>query len=220
MNINGNAENPTDHLAIQCYAMLKDVYSKEYSEIMDLFYGVSVSRIMSVSETRPKLFSAKPEPFFILDLPMAGNSIYDCLDIYVADEVLENENAWFNEKTKKKQSARKNIVFWNFPKILVVVFKRFSANGQMKNGAFIQFPTEHLDLSKYVIGYGPNNYSYDLFGVCNHMGGVSGGHYTSFGKRGNTWFHYNDTRVDEVPRPEMVVTPAAYCLFYRKKNKQ
>jgi ubiquitin carboxyl-terminal hydrolase 8 len=224
MNINGQADNTTDHLAIQCYAMLKEVYAKEYSEIMDLFYGVSVSRIMDISDSgfkkRETPHSLKPESFFILDLPIYGKSIYDCLDEYIADEVLEGENAWFNEKTEKKQSARKNIVFWNFPKILVVVFKRFSSNGQTKNGAFIQFPIEQLNLSKYVVGYNPNSYVYDLFGVCNHMGGVSGGHYTSFGKNGDSWFHYNDTRVEEVPRPEMMVTPAAYCLFYRKKNKR
>jgi ubiquitin carboxyl-terminal hydrolase 8 len=219
MNINGRAENTTDHLAIQCYTMMKEVYSKEYSEIMDLFYGISVSQIIGVSKS-PKGQSLKPEPFFILDLPIAGESIYHCLDEYVADELLEGDNAWFNEKTNKKQSARKNIVFWNFPKILVIVFKRFSANGQSKNGAFIQFPIENLNLSKYAVGYNPNSYVYDLFGVCNHMGGISGGHYTSFGKVGDSWFHYNDTRVEEVPRPEMMVTPAAYCLFYRKKNKR
>lgn len=216
MKIKGKADNTTDNLAIQCYAMLKETYSKEYSEIMDLFYGISVSRITSISSAH----SLKPESFFILDLPIAGESIYTCLDSYIADEVLEGENAWFNEKTKNKESAHKNMVFWNFPKILVVVFKRFSANGQTKNGAFLQFPIDNLNLSKYVVGYGPDNYVYDLFGVCNHLGGVSGGHYTAFGKPQSTWMHYNDTRVEAVPRPEMVVTPAAYCLFYRKKNKQ
>jgi len=223
MNIKGQKENTTDNLAIQCYTMLKDTYSKEYSEIMEVFYGISVSQIMGVSKSPkslPPIQSLKPESFFILDLPISGESIYDCLDAYVASEVLEGENAWFNEKTNRKETARKNIVFWNFPKILVIVFKRFSANGQVKNGAFIQFPVEQLNLSKYVVGYNPKLYAYDLFGVCNHLGGVSGGHYTSFGKNGGSWFHYNDTRVEEVPRPEMIVTPAAYCLFYRKKNKQ
>ena len=218
MTIKGKADNTTDDLAIQCYAMLKHIYSKEYSEIIDLFYGISVSRIMPLNSQNTH--SLKPESFFILDLPIVGKSIYECLDAYVENEVLEGENAWFNEKTKKKEAAHKNMVFWNFPKILVVVFKRFSANGQMKNGAFLQFPIENLNLSKYVVGYAPHSYVYDLFGICNHLGGVSGGHYTAFGKSGCTWIHYNDTRVEEVPRPEMMVTPAAYCLFYRKKNKQ
>jgi len=218
MTIRGNASNTTDHLAVQCYTMLKDVYSKEYSEIMDVFYGISVSRIFDISEHRPH--SLKPESFFILDLPLYGNTIYDCMDAYVADELLQGENAWFNEKTRQKQSVRKNLIFWNFPKIMVVVFKRFSANGQSKNGALLQFPIENLNLSKYSVGYNMDSYVYDLFGVCNHMGGISGGHYTAFGKVGDSWFHYNDTRVEEVPRPEMMVTPAAYCLFYRKKNKR
>ena len=27
-----------------------------------------------------------------------------------------------------------------------------------------------------------NSYKYDLYGICNHSGGVAGGHYTSFVK--------------------------------------
>lgn len=49
------------------------------------------------------------------------------------------------------------------------------------------------------------------------MGGVQGGHYTAFVRNyANEWVHYNDTNVSVV---ESVITPAAYCLFYRKKNK-
>lgn len=217
MKVKGKSENPTDSLAVQCYAMLKSVYSKEYSEIMELFYGISVSQILPVAKGQLP-HSLKPESFFILDLPIKGATIYDCLDEYVGDEILEGDNAWFNETTQKKEPALKNIVFWNFPTILVIVFKRFSANGQTKNNALIDFPIENLRLSKYVVGYNPHSYVYDLFGVCNHMGGVSGGHYTSFGKNESQWMHYNDTRVDTIPHPEMMVRPEAYCLFYRKKK--
>ena len=53
------------------------------------------------------------------------------------------------------------------------------------------------------------------------MGGVSGGHYTAFVKNStNQWLHYNDETVTEIIPPiyENIVTPMAYCLFYRKKN--
>jgi len=219
MRISGKTENAVDHLAIQCYTMLKDTYAKEYSEFMELFYGIYVSRITSMDN---QVHSLKPESFFILDLPLSGESIQtmeQCFDRYVETETLSGENAWFNEKTGESETANKNMVFWNLPKILVVLLKRFSADGQRKNGAQVMFPIESMNLSKYVAGYNPQSYQYELFGVCNHMGNVAGGHYTAFTKMGETWYHFNDTRVDIVLNPAQMVTPAAYCLFYRKKNK-
>jgi ubiquitin C-terminal hydrolase len=70
-----------------------------------------------------------------------------------------------------------------------------------------------------VIGYKKSSYVYELYGVCNHSGGALGGHYTSYVKNANEkWFHYNDTQVSEVGLPDSIVSPKAYCLFYRKKE--
>jgi ubiquitin carboxyl-terminal hydrolase 8 len=221
MNINGKSENSVDDLALKCYGMLKEVYSKEYSEIMDMFYGIYVSQIVSLNK---KVYSTKPESFFIMDLPIPTDNtcdIYDCFDKFVESETLSGENAWYNEKTGEKEDVVKTLGFWNFPKILVITLKRFSPDGTRKMGNLITFPTENLDLSKYVKGYNPKQYIYDLFGICNHIGGVSGGHYTAFVKNSNNkWLHYNDQSVEEISLPvsSHIITPMAYCLFYRKKN--
>ena len=46
-----------------------------------------------------------------------------------------------------------------------------------------------------------------------------GGHYTAFVKNvDNKWLHYNDRLVEQVDNPDNIISPAAYCLFYRKKN--
>ena len=139
----------------------------------------------------------------------------------VKPEQMTGENAWYNEKTKKKQDISKTMCFWNFPKILVVTLKRFSPDGMYKINSVIDFPLVDLDLSSYVKGYNSKNYVYDLFGVCNHMGGVEGGHYTSFVKNvSGKWVHYNDTVVEIVADADIhrIVSPMSYCLFYRKKN--
>jgi len=223
INISGNTENKTDKLAIECYKMLKETYSKEYSEIMDLFYGIYMSEI--VSKDTEEIYSVKPEIFFILDLPVMNidgkivNNLYDCFDLYCCHEYLEGDNAWYNENTKQKEDVKKQLTFWNFPKILVITLKRFSPDGQQKINSLIDFPIDDLDLSKYVRGYNSTSYKYELYGICNHVGGVLGGHYTAFVKNTeNQWLHYNDSNVEIISSSTNIITPMAYCLFYRKKN--
>ena len=72
IQITGNIESDTDKLAVKCYEMLKQVYSKEYSEIMELFYGIYVSEIRSMDSKT--VHSVHPEHFFVLDLPIPSNS--------------------------------------------------------------------------------------------------------------------------------------------------
>lgn len=222
MRISGNVENSIDKVAVKCYDMLKDCYAKEYSEIMDMFYGVYISETTSIDGLTSHM--TKPESYFILDLPIyEGNQIvtnlYDCFKLYIKPEFLEGDNAWFNENTGKKEDIKKQMTFWNFPKVLVIVLKRFTPDGTNKINNLIDFPLKDLDLSKFVRGYNASSHIYDLYGICNHIGGVTGGHYTSFVKNyDDTWIHYNDTDVEIVQTPENIITPMAYCLFYRKKN--
>jgi ubiquitin carboxyl-terminal hydrolase 8 len=220
MTISGNPQNETDKIAIQCFEMIKNMYSKEYSEIWNLFYAVHVSEITNLETNIPVKIT--PEPYFMIDLPIPDNNksptLIDCFNLYVEGEVLEGENGWYNEETKEKINIRKKIQFWSFPNILVIDFKRFNARFQ-KNQIHISFPLDDLDLSEYIIGYKKEMYKYELYGVCNHSGGVMGGHYTSYVKNANgKWYHYNDTSVSEIAHIESIITPKAYVLFYRKKS--
>ncbi len=220
MVITGRAENKTDELALKCYEMTKQMYSKDYSEIWNLFYGFQFSHI--VSEESGEVLSSKPEPYFILNLPIPNNimspSLLDCFDLYVKEEILDGDNAYFNEKTGKKEVVKKYTSFWSLPNILVIDIKRFASNNR-KLQNLVVFPLENLNLSSYVTGYNNSSYIYDLYGICNHSGGLMGGHYTAFVKNSNgKWFHFNDTNVSEVGINEQIITTKAYCLFYRKKT--
>jgi len=218
MNIKGKSKNKVDQLAVSCYEMLKKIYASEYSEIMDMFYGIYVSELSSMNNKT--IHSLRPESYFILDLeiPNKKSSLVDCFDSFTSYEMLENENAWFNEKTGKKENVKKRITFWSLPKILIITLKRFSFDGQKKRQDLVQFPLENLDLSKYVSGYNAKQYKYDLYSVCNHSGGTNGGHYTAFVKTmSGEWVHFNDTHVERNIQQNKIVTPKAYCLFYRKQ---
>ena len=152
MSISGNCENKTDEVAIKCFEMIKNMYSKEYSEIWNMFYAIHVSEIISLENG--EILQQTPEPYFMINLPIPQNNksptLIDCFNLYIEGEELKNENAWYNENTKKKMDIKKKISFWSFPTILVIDFKRFNSRNQ-KNQIFIDFPLDNLDLSDFSI---------------------------------------------------------------------
>jgi len=220
MTIEGEMKDEKDKIAVKCFETVKNMYEKDYSEIWNIFYGIIVSKIEN-AETG-EVVSMIPEPYFIINLPIPPNkknpSLIDCFDLYIEGEILDGENAVSDASSGNKIAVKKNIMFWSFPNILVIDIKRFNAMNT-KNQILVDFPLDNLNLSKYVIGYNKDSYIYDLYGVCNHSGSSLGGHYTSFVKNANgKWYHYNDTSVQEVALSQQIVTPKAYCFFYRKRS--
>ena len=194
---------------------MEKMYEKEYSEIIKIFYGINISTIKSLESDYENMSS---EPFFNLTLEITkSNNLFDCIEKYTEIEHL-NDKIEVNEDTKHKEKWTKKIQFWNLPDILVITLKRFE-NGSKKIQKMIDFPLNNLDLRKYVVGYDKKNSIYDLYGICNHMGGTRGGHYTSYVKNANNkWYLYNDTVVNEIPNLNKLKSTYAYCLFYRKKK--
>ena len=91
------SQNDSDHLAIQCFEKIKNIFQKEYSEIYDLFYGIHISQIISLEDNN--VLSNSPELFTIINLPIPSKqnaSLIDCFDLFVSGEILDGENAWFN----------------------------------------------------------------------------------------------------------------------------
>lgn len=237
MKVRGVARNATDRAAQECYQMMASMYKKQYSEVLNIFYGVHVSIIEPLHtssgpspRSAPAALSTKPEPFCILNVsipPMKSTNavvtLFDCLDYHCAPEVLSGENAWFNEATGKKQDVQKRLSFWSLPNVLIIVLKRFEMNARgyaRKIQVPVDVPCNRADFSKHVHGYNPKSYVYDLFGVCNHHGGSPmGGHYTATIRNANgNWYACNDTMVKEVPLAfnDSIVSNLPYCLFYRK----
>ena len=194
------------------------MFSKDYSEIVSMFYGIHVSAITSINDG--KSLSVTPEPYFVLSLPMPNSggtsvTIRACLDEFCKKERLEGDNAWFNEDANEKQDVDKGMVFWSFPDILIIHLKRWNMLGR-KDKRNIEADITGLDLRGYVKGYNANSYIYNLYGVCNHTGGAMGGHYTANVKTANgSWYNFNDMTVTSISE-DKAVTPEAYCLFYRK----
>ena len=195
MNIKGNVITEKDKIAKQCYTMMKNMYKKEYSEILDFFYGIHVSCTLGNDDD---VLGSNPEPFFMLDLPIPEKknpTLLDCFDAYTVKEELEESNQYVNDDGKKVVS--KQIKFWKLSDILVITLKRF-CNSNKKNQCLVDFAIADLDLSKYIVGYDKNSFKYDLYAICNHSGGVMGGHYWAYIKTNNKWYNFNDTNISEI----------------------
>ena len=220
MKINGNIKNSKDILAKKCYDMMKNMYKREYSEILNIFYGISVTQIKDYETD--DILSAAPEPFSILSLSIPTKSqcdILDCFDLYTRNEALIGDNKWMNDNTGEKQNVNKNLTFWSLPNVLIIELKRYGYNNN-KIHTLVNTPLYDLDLSTYVSGYESEKYVYDLFGTGNHSGNTYGGHYTANIKNANgKWYNFNDTFINEISE-DKIINANTYSLFYRKKNKE
>ena len=219
IQISGNAQNSRDRLAKIAYTMVKNMYAKEYSEMIPVFFGIQFSTIHNLQKNIEK--SIKAEPYFMLDLPNPDTpspSLLECIQLYIEDEVMSGDNAWYNDKTKEKEDVIKSLQFWSLPTILIMNLKRFNKIHFRKNNCYVDIPLTPIDLSKYVVGYQKESYVYELYGICNHSGNVMGGHYTANVKTNNGWYHFNDRHVTKITDESKIISTMEYCLFFRKKN--
>ena len=156
----------------------------------------------------------------------SSKSLYDCLEYFRTEEILEEGNEWYCKKCKKFQLAKKKMDLFYLPKILMICLKRFSNESRYsryssfswgKDDSFIDFPINNMDLKEYIIGPDKDNVKYDLYAVSQHYGGTGGGHYTACCKNFDKWYSYNDSSCSLTSASD-VVSSAAYVLFYRRQT--
>ena len=117
--------------------------------------------------------------------------------------------------------------------VLVLNLKRFmqTARGRMRKvDQFVRFaPT--LDLSPFCheeSGEDAGACVYELYGLVEHHGSMSGGHYVAYvaegaadgeggdeARSGRQWYYFSDTQVKPVDEAK-VLSREAYILFYRR----
>lgn len=180
----------------KCFEMIQSTYKDDYSFIIEYFYGMYITII----DTPNKVLSIKPEPFFILDLPIPKLPVVtleNCLNLYLQPDTIE----WKDDTTNEYINASKKNRFWRMPKLLFVVFKRFDNSGR-KNNTMVHVPLQ----------FTMNNIKYLLLSVCNHYGNTNHGHYTCNVRR-EQWYEINDESSNVITESN-VITPNAYCLLF------
>jgi ubiquitin carboxyl-terminal hydrolase 8 len=144
-------------------------------------------------------------------------SIYDCLDNFTRVETLDGDEKYSCVTCNKKCVASKKIIFWNIPDIVVINFKRFSMSplGIRKINNYIDYDTT-IDFSRYMQEY-RSCYRYELIAVVHHYGSFGGGHYVSFNKINDVWYHFNDSNISKVDSSvikQQIITDSSYILVF------
>jgi hypothetical protein len=156
-------------------------------------------------------------------------TLQDCLRKFSEKEQLAQTESWYCNKCKDHVRAYKEMSVWRAPPYLIIQLKRFSfrnnSHYREKIDNVVEFPLTDFDMSEFVISKQKSAVTgeyvppiYDCYAVSNHFGGLGGGHYTAFAKDGDKWYNFDDSRVTEVTSERDVVSKAAYCLYYRRKD--
>ncbi|KAI9062559.1 cysteine proteinase [Trametes sanguinea] len=179
--------------------------------------------------------------FMYLTLPIPttrGHSkvtLQQCIDAFVKEEIMDHSDAWHCPHCKTLRKATKRLSLSRLPPVLLIHLKRFSAKGPFtdKIETFVEFPLKGLDLTNYMppplppgmsagSQISPDDprcqqppYRYDLYGVTNHFGTLSTGHYTAFIASRGGWLYCDDSRVTSADAKDVVGKPA-YILFYKR----
>ncbi|XP_026772766.3 ubiquitin carboxyl-terminal hydrolase 43 [Pangasianodon hypophthalmus] len=167
----------------------------------------------------------------------------ECFQLYTKEEQLAPDDAWKCPHCKQLQQGMVQMSLWTLPDILILHLKRFRQVGERRNklSTLVRFPLTALDMAPHMVkrsnctrlpstwkqqlhqrtetGQHPEDFLYDLYAVCNHHGGMHGGHYTAYCRNSvdGQWYDYDDSSVEPVPEGE-VCTRGAYILFYQRRN--
>lgn len=157
-------------------------------------------------------------------------SVMDCIAKYCETEQLEESDMWYCNRCKDFVRAWKQFHLYRTPPILIIHLKRFhfssTTHRRDKIDTLIDFPLVDLDLRDIVKHWEKGGSGgeerppiYDCYAVSNHFGGLGGGHYTAYAKGDDgTWCNFDDSRVTTGVDESEVVSSAAYCLYYKRKD--
>ena len=222
---------PTD-INVQCDAqeflsrfMDKIEYSlskTKYKYLMkSIFTGETCSQLICTNGCNT--IRNRFEELLFLSLEMRNmNKIEQCLDKYIAEEIIDD---FFCEKCNKKTRHIKRISINKLPNVLFVHLQRFSFNYETflmeKINSTLEFPRQ-INLKKFcsetininnenlkddiefntkVYNHSDEYYNYELKGVVVHSGTAQFGHYYSFINtqmsdiNDNSWLRFDDSLV-------------------------
>jgi len=194
-------------------------------------------------------FSGSMRNWFVSDAK-TPITLIDCLRKYCETEILTGKEKYECETCDALVNCKKKMLFHKLPEVLCIHLKRFNHEGSVnefglyapdsgsasrgqKNGKYVQFPLENLDLTEFMHRTGMlveeeamdggdergAIYSYHLIGLVEHSGDLNRGHYIALCRhqaRPDEWYEFDDATTSKVDI-ERVESAEAYILFYQRE---
>jgi ubiquitin C-terminal hydrolase len=134
--------------------------------------------------------------------------LYDLFEKYLSKEIHDDpENLYFCDHCNCNCISEKKLSLYTLPKTLIIVFKRYSESGKIRN--IIDFPDNNLNIRETKTGI---LFNYNLSGIVNHIGNLSDGHYNSFVNVNEKWYFMDD---DVILEKNSINKSQSYILFYQ-----
>ncbi|KFY43711.1 hypothetical protein V495_03807 [Pseudogymnoascus sp. VKM F-4514 (FW-929)] len=183
--------------------------------------------------------SSRTEQFSLLSLNIHGHrTLQESLADYVKVETWNGGEQLEVGAKHEPRDVRLGTIFETFAPILPLQLKRFqydmSKNAMVKYDEYLEFP-EELDVSPYLATDidRSESWTYVLYGVVAHSGGIAGGQYNAFLRpaHGGQFYKFDDDRVTKATFREAVynnygtedgkpsMNPTAYLLIYIRKSR-
>lgn len=149
-------------------------------------------------------------------------TLEECFKIFQRDDILDVSNKWYCPHCNQHVCANKKMDVWKSPEILIIHLKRFlhTASSHLKLDINVKYPSV-LDMTNNIISpkQEDEEIKYNLFGVIEHSGSMSGGHYTAhcYHHIKKKWYSFND-EIAKPARPAAAHNKEGYVLFYIRSN--
>ena len=114
-----------------------------------------------------------------------------CLTEFCKEQQLDANGSWRCPQCKVDREAKQSMTLWNLPDLLTFHLKRFSASSRWREkiSTRVDCPLTGLNMREWCDKDSPlcresndETFIYDLVGVINHIGGMTGGHYIAICK--------------------------------------
>jgi ubiquitin C-terminal hydrolase len=219
ITIHGDPETTEQKAQTKALESWSSFYAKEYSPIVEHFYGQYQIRITCDA---CKSVSERYEPWLMLKLPIPGGekvgasvpSFADCMNAALAAEVIEG---YACDTCKSPQTATMSTRISKLPNILLLTFKRFTNHGAKIRGQ-VDWDLEALSLKPWMafrrcpFRDEAVKEDYKTFAILEHNGSARGGHYRMFAREGDSWAEADDESVRPVD-VGTVISPDSYVIF-------
>jgi len=117
-----------------------------------------------------------------------GLSIGVCLTEFCKEQQLDATGCWRCPVCRMEREGKQRMTLWNLPDLLTFHLKRFNASSRWREkiSTKVDFPLTGLNMRQWCDKESPlyresddEAFIYDLVGVVNHYGGMTGGHYVA-----------------------------------------